>query len=329
MWEIYGTVPLIITASELNFEPERATEAEFDLFLTTELMAAAKDLPVTQNLWGKATKGAALATLGKYYLNSKQWQRAADINKQVIDLGKYKLFEDDLANMFAVENEENDEVILTAPAIPTNGMQYMVYAFPPNYPVLPNWTNFGNNICIYNDWVQTYHQNDKRLGWFLFSYTDIKGKLQNLLDPKSAGRAVRCFKYVPDPNAVGSIHGNDVPIIRYADVLLSRAEALNELNGPNQESVSLLNQIRERAGIPVYSISDFSTKESFREAILEERGWEFVVEGFRRVDLIRHGKLISKANERGVANIPEHMIRFPIPQNEIESNPKLVQNPGY
>jgi hypothetical protein len=96
LWEYFGPVPLITTAAELNLEPLRATDAEFNTFLSTELQAAATDLPLTQSLWGKATKGAALALLGRFYLNTLQWQKATDLNKQVMDLNKYKLFSGDL-----------------------------------------------------------------------------------------------------------------------------------------------------------------------------------------------------------------------------------------
>jgi hypothetical protein len=330
LWELFGTVPLITTATELNFEPFRATNEEFDSFITTELLAAANDLPISQDLWGKATKGAALALLGKYYMTSFQWQKAADIYKQVMDLNTYDLFRGDIANMFAVENEENEEVILTAPALTTlNGNNYMSHAFPPNYPIQSNWQNYGTQFCVYNDWVRTYHPDDKRLGWFLFNYTDTRGNFIDLWDPLSLGRGIRCFKYVPDPNALSVPHGNDIPMIRYAEVLLYRAEALNELNGPSQESVDLLNQIRQRAGAPLYSLDDFPTKASLKDALLDELGWEFVAEGRRRMDLVRHGKLVSRAIDRGATAAKDFMTLYPIPLNEIKANPNLEQNSGY
>lgn len=330
LWELFGPVPLLTTAAELNFEPTRATESEFNTFIATELEAAANDLPLTQALWGKATKGAALGLLGKFYMNTRQWQKAADINKQVMDLNKYKLFAGDIKNMFAVQNEVNDEVVFTSPALPTlHPNNYMAHAFPPNYPIQSNWTNFGAQFCIYNNWVKTYNTADKRLSWFLFNYTEPNGKVHDLLNPADVGRAVRCFKYVPDPNGVAANHGNDVPMIRYAEVLLNRSEALNEISGPNQESVDLLNQIRKRAGVPEYRVSDFTTKEALRDALLNERGWEFVAEGMRRMDLIRQGKLVSKAIARGATTAKDFMALYPIPLNEIKANPKLVQNAGY
>lgn len=330
LWGYYGTVPLITTAIELNMEPLRATDEEFNTFITGELQAAADDLPVTQNMWGKATKGAALALLGEFYLNTHQWQKAADANKQVMDLNKYQLFSGDIKNMFAVQNEVNDEVVFPGPASNIlHHNSYMPHAFPPKYPIQSNWRNFGAQFCVYNDWVKSYHPSDKRLGWFLFTYTDQNGIFHDLLNPLDAGRAVRCFKYVPDPEAIGIKHGNDVPMIRYAEVLLNRSEALNELSGPNQESVDLLNQIRKRAGVPEYSVSDFPTKDALRDTLLTERGWEFVAEGKRRMDLIRHGKLISRAIARGATNAKDYMTVFPIPLEEIKANPKLVQNAGY
>jgi hypothetical protein len=330
LWEFFGPVPLIVTAEDLNFEPVRATDAEFSTFIADELLAAANELPPTQSLWGKATKGAALALLGKFYMNTKQWQKAADINKQVIDMNKYKLYTGDIVNMFAVQNEVNDEVILTSPALVTlHSNNYMAHAFPPNYQVQSNWTNFGAQFCVYNSWVSTYDPADKRLGWFLFTYTEKNGKVHHLTNASDAGKAVRCFKYVPDPDAVGASHGNDVPMIRYAEVLLNRAEALNEINGPTQEAVGLLNQVRARAGVHEFSVSDFASKEAMRNALLDERGWEFVAEGLRRIDLIRHGKLISRAVARGASNAKDYMTLFPIPLDEIKANPKLEQNPEY
>src|SRR5665213_3478962 len=83
--------------------------------------------------------------------------------------------------------------------------------------------------------------------------------------------------------------GHSVDILRYADVLLSRAEALNELNGINQESIDLINQVKGRSHAKLLDIADYD-QSTLRDAILLERGWEFFYEGKRRADLIRMGK---------------------------------------
>jgi hypothetical protein len=262
-------------------------------------------------------------------LNTHQWKKAAKYDEKVMDLNIYHLFKGDIKFQFPVENEENEGNIFVIPTVPDQSHNsYMPHAFPPKYPIQSNWINWGTQFCIYNSFYKTYLPNDKRRSWFLTQYTTTEGEHVNLLDPNSIGKAVRCFKWWPDPNGISQSMGNDIVKIRYAQVLLGRAEALNEIKGPNQESVDLLNKIRDRAGISDYSLSDFPSKESFEKAILKERGWEFVVESKRRMDLVRQGKLIPFARARGI-DAQKYMTVYPIPQKAIDTNPNLKQNPGY
>ena len=122
--------------------------------------------------------------------------------------------------------------------------------------------------------------------------------------------------------------GNDFPVVRYADILLSHAEALNELNGPTQEAVDLINQVRAKAGVPLLVLSDFAAKETLRDHILKERGWEFFSEELRRQDLVRHGKFIEYGKSRGKVAF-DYQVLYPIPQSEIDRNSNLEQNDGY
>jgi len=110
--------------------------------------------------------------------------------------------------------------------------------------------------------------------------------------------------------------------------MLSRAEALNEINGPTMASIDLINQVRGRVNASLVSLNDFSNKESLRGFILAERGREFYSEGLRREDLIRHGKFIQQAIDRGIA-AADYQVLYPIPQAQIENNPNLIQNSGY
>ena len=90
----------------------------------------------------------------------------------------------------------------------------------------------------------------------------------------------------------------------------------------------MINRIRTRAKVPQLLLSDFSSKEKLRSAILDERAWEFAFEGKRRQDEIRHGVMISRAIARKKNAQPHHVL-FPIPQSEIDANKELKQNPGY
>jgi hypothetical protein len=75
--------------------------------------------------------------------------------------------------------------------------------------------------------------------------------------------------------------------------------------------------------------SDFSSKESLRDHILDERSWELYAENYRRDDLLRHGKYIQQAVDRGITNAQSFHVLYPIPQNELDRNPNLKQNDGY
>jgi starch-binding outer membrane protein, SusD/RagB family len=139
---------------------------------------------------------------------------------------------------------------------------------------------------------------------------------------------LRSLKYW-DNNTVGNHSGNDVPLIRYADILLTRAEALNELNGPTQAALDLINLVRTRAGIANLTLAQATSKDVLRDLILRERGWEFYTEGKRREDLLRMDKFISNAQARGITSASEKHKVFPIPQTEIDANSACKQNAGY
>ncbi len=328
--DLFGGVPLITSAVEQDLEIPRASAEATVAFIESDLLAATESLPVEPELYGKATKGAALALLGRVYLNTKQWQKCADILQQVIDLNKYGLFTP-VEGLFSVDNEGNQELIFVFASLAIGpGWNYMPHAYPVGYDT--DQVNFGAQFQLWRWFVNSFEEQDTRRNWILTSYTDKSGEFIDLMnDPIVPGvekKYPRSFKFPPDPNALGAVHGTDIPILRYAEVLVSRAEALNEINGPNQESIDLLNQIRARANASLYELSDFPDKESLRNQILQERAWEFFTEGLRRQDLMRHGKYISSAVERGVAAQPHHVL-YPIPQQELDANPSLVQNPGY
>ncbi|MEO1256152.1 MAG: RagB/SusD family nutrient uptake outer membrane protein, partial [Bacteroidota bacterium] len=113
-------------------------------------------------------------------------------------------------------------------------------------------------------------------------------------------------------------------IIRYADVLLTLAEAQVELGSGvtvNEDALAAFNQIRTRAGLEEVTSID-------RESVLAERRVEFAFEGHRWYDLLRSGRTIEIMSFHG-KNPQEHHLLFPLPAGELEINPNLVQNPGY
>ncbi|MCY1722078.1 RagB/SusD family nutrient uptake outer membrane protein [Prolixibacteraceae bacterium Z1-6] len=333
MYTSFGPVPLRTSAEE-ELELTRATEEEMMTFLETEFSEIILDLPApgSEKLYGRAHKGAAAAFLCKFYLTTKQWQKCADAAEDVMGMG-YELYPD-FRELFKVENERNDEYIWVHQAvIEAPGNLYINGAFPIGFAVEPKsgfiWTsnmrNWAAQYRLYDSFYNSFEEGDQRKELIISEYINKQGETVSLLNANNT----RSFKFWPDVNAQANHHGNDIPQIRYADILLARAEALNELNGPNQESIDLINKIRNRANLDDIAVADFGSKEALRDHILKERGWEFYSERKRRQDLIRHDKFISSAQERGITNAQAHHVRMPIPQIEIDANPLCEQNPGY
>lgn len=338
LYNYFGAVPLR-TSNDQEGTLARASDDEIKTFIETELKACVADLPApgAEEGFGRGTKGTALATLTKFLLNTKQWQKAADASGQLIALNYYQLYPV-FKDMFKVENERNKEMIWVVPC--TNAKVNMGNWFPSG--ALPTgfsytdqvpeyrWTSavqiFATKYKLRDAFVNTFDANDKRAILVIKKYMNTAGRLIDLTATPNSTSSIKYF----DNNGLKNECGNDIPLYRYADILLARAEALNEVSSaPTQEAFDLINLVRARAGIGNLTAINTPTKDAFRDAILRERAWEFISEGKRREDLIRQGKFISAATARGVANAKATHTLFPIPQAEIDANPKMVQNAGY
>lgn len=328
----FGPVPLR-TSTEQELEIPRASEEELLTFIETEFQEVISDLPEINQVeeYGRAHKSVARGYLTLFYLNTKQWQKTADMAQTIIDNGQFQLV-DDYSSMFHKSGELNSEFIWANYAELPAGNIWINGSFPPGFKSDPEtgitWTGSMNNWAtqyrIYDSFYNTFSQDDERLGLILEEYENLDGQIVSLRNSDD----YRALKYF-DPNASANNHGTDRPTIRYAEILLARAEALNELNGPNQESVNLINMIRARAELDNVQLSDFSSKEELRMHILDERGWEFYAERKRRLDLIRMNKFIDQAQNRGATTAQDYHRRYPIPQPAMDANPLLEQNEGY
>lgn len=333
----FGTVPLrTSTLQELSLP--RADDNELKDFIINELKFAIDNLPSPGEEYElyRAHKAAAMGYLIKFFANTHNWSEAASLSDVFLNSFKNYSLYDDYASMFKVENELNKEYIWVRPAIASSDRKtansWSNVTFPDNFKYSPEldltfkstWLNWPNEFRIYDDFYDTFEENDLRKNVMITYYVNKSDQTITL----KGNDNIRSFKYWPDQNHFGASHGNDIPEIRLADILLLRAEALNELNGPTTESVNLVNQVRSRAGIDDISITSISDKDLFRDLILLERGHEFFNEGHRRIDMIRMGKFISNAQSRG-KNAKEYHLVFPIPQVVIDSDPAITQNPNY
>ena len=190
--------------------------------------------------------------------------------------------------------------------------------------------------------------NDKRYPWSVATYRwngTPAAKQNRSIEQRYPGKYRRDVH--PGPKAK-NFTGTNVPLMRYADVLLMLAEAANEVGGPTDEAIEALNEVRRRAGIRecANNLDDMSkviltTKEDFREFIKKERALELCFECTRRLDLVRWGDLVenvkymssiaTQAYAKRVGNfIAEKHNLLPIPASEMNSNSLIRQNnPGW
>jgi len=325
-FSFYRNIPLILKVVEDPLDlPYQAVPDSVVSSVVRDLSTAASLLPdeVPANEYGRFTSGAALATLARFQLNQKNWTGARDAVYELMDQHIYDL-SPTYSAIFSVDNSYNPEILLCIPCIaqPGIGNTFVAHTAEPDY-VTGGW---GGHL-VRNEFYASFDPDDQRRSFLVNTYTSITTGTVN-----TTGNGYMIMKYEVDPGRSGAWAGNDIVLHRYAEVLLTLAEALNEISGPNQESIDLINQLRDRAFNNDTSkrlkLEDFTDKASLRAAILDERGWELYAEGYRRDDLIRHDQYISRAVERGKAAMDYHVL-YPIQQVELDRNPNLDQNDGY
>lgn len=326
---LFGDVPLVLkeTTSLNNLQIARTPTEEVYKQIIDDFSAAEAVLPVTYNAAdkGRATKGAAKSFLAKVYLTREEWQKASAKAKEVIDLGAgYDLWAN-FADAFLVANENGKESVFEIQAngiLGGEGSAMQGYMRPP-FDRVNGVAGFGDDPPTkgLND---AYRPEDKR--------RDLTLKLYSSSGTPAAPSTIAFPCYVrkyTDPSATGNNDGNNnFPIIRFADVLLMYAEALNEQGPGNTEAYAAINRIRNRAGLP--NLTEGLSQADFRDSVLLERRLELAFEGHRRYDLIRTKRLIAAMTAQNPSiQVKEHHYLLPIPQTEIDVNPLLKQNPGY
>ncbi|GAB3710406.1 RagB/SusD family nutrient uptake outer membrane protein [Spirosoma flavus] len=321
----FDNVPLILEPYESltqDFFPKQATPEQVFAQVETDLKAAESRLPnqpfsslVEQK--GKASLGAVRAALTDLYLWQKKYQQAADAAQQVISSPNgYALVSG--ANFGTIFNRNSSESIwevqFNNAYLESNNTNNLVNLFVP----------LGGTGYAGGNWSFTY--TPKLLNAYVSG--DLRGPatVRNTGTPNSTSfrdaNTAYINKYLgtlANGNAIRYFDANQV-IYRLADVILMRAEALNEL-GKTTDAIPLLNQIRTRAGV---SVTNASSQADVRLAIENERFLELAFEGKRYYDLKRTGRYAAVTGK----NDP-NWLRWPISSTEITKNPNLVQNPGY
>ena len=378
-------------------QSEAYAQAEKDLLAAIELLPETR----TTAEYGRYTKGAAKVVLSRIYLSQNKWEQAASILRSVIDSDIYALDrrngDESYEKLFQIGGEYSPEMIFCIMGIKdlhTNSRYQYLYPeacyggwhqfAPYNELVRAYFCSDGKDIYsseVYDD-NDPYANRDIRLyaSFFLPPLGSYTGTVYNNI-------AYDCFKganttdsynrytlfngYCPkkgcDPSVTNSLGSTPTytPLMRYAEVLLSYIEALNESNhsAVTQDILDLtINDIRGRVKLPPINISELSSQESVRNAIRKERRVELAFEGFRYFDILRWGTAMEELNHTftGVklSNDPNarnyrgsgataspvdenmyyqfearrwsaHNRYFPIPQSDLNINKNLKQNDGY
>lgn len=355
---IYGDVPLLLKPVEdinsPDLYPGRVGAEQVYKQIVEDLTAAeAAGLPMA-DASGRASMGAVKSLLAEVYLTmagfplnkgASHYQLAATKANEVIVSNSFKLFTT-YADLHSLATENKDEHIFMIQyliGVAENPMQAILL---PNFKDISKYgTEVGSTVPT-NQFFNSYEAGDIRkqdgVGFFYTTYYTEGWKL-----PKKDLAAPYIFKNF-DVLGHGTLGKEGTgqsslnwPQIRYAQVLLSYAEAQNEVGGgPSQAAYDALKSIRTRAGLTTPALATY-TQASFREAVWRERWHELCYEGITWFDMVRLRK-VYKESTNGFEDFVGHLfpdnnaklaakhLLFPLPTEEMKNNINLKpQNPDY
>ncbi|GGK12155.1 membrane protein [Yeosuana aromativorans] len=356
----YEDAPLITEPQTLeNAYVPKNTYAEITAQIVEDLKLAVDYLPTSQpdNLYGYATKGAALGLFARVQLYNHQYDGdygVLKLTEQAMGLG-YSL-DPNYAALFTPEKEQSPEIVFSIRflrgAATNNGETFSgTYQGTPKVDQRPMPNLVNDYYCIdglpvtssplFNPADQRQNRDPRATATIYFKgdqYYDDPVKVFPGNGPTSYGMR----KYIRrGPDAEGNASygegSQDFYLIRYADILLMRAEAMAE-TGDLSGATGLVNQIRDRVGMPhVEAVEGAVNQTQMIDIVRHERRVELALEGLRFMDLKRWGEVEDGFNRAAADPVgsynPQYLGGrsevFPIPQNEIDVNSNLVQNPVW
>lgn len=337
----FGDVPLVLVEikdAKEGYNYVRAPKAEVYAQIVKDLKDAEQKLPViyTGNDIGRATQGAAKALLAKVFLTQKDYPASVAKLQEIMSSGAYALAPSygdnfDPAKSNNVGHKESIFEIQYKSGGTGEGSGYNNTTPPNGSPIAITGVGSGNSAFMFptKNIVDAHPTGDLRKRINCDSLT------VNATSIVYFTRKYLHSTYGTPPPLQAFDGDNNFPVLRYADVLLMFAESSNEVNGPTPAAYATINMVRRRAyGLPVATVSTLRdvtpglSKQDFFLAVENERRLEFAFEGHRWLDLIRTDRAIPVMTALGFAIKPHHVL-FPIPQNQIDVNPKMTQNPGY
>lgn len=373
----FGNVPLAtdFTATDL---PKQATRQELYDFVVKEFTDVIPNLSTATGtaMYGRINQLAAKGLLARVYLNAgvytgtPQWDKVLTLTQDVISANKYQL-DASYRTPFSRTNDQSKEILFAVPydAVNANQSNFHMKTLKPDLRFVFNlqaqpWGGSASNP----QFIDTYDKADGRLGdtWLMGPQFDGQGRGYNFVEfvPSMTktdfnnGYPVKKYEIYAGETGASDV---DYPVLRYAEILMMRAEALLR-TGQADAAAALVTQVRQRdftganASKATVTGADLMKGSSYNYGwddtdgvvktapngtptlnggadiqygrFLDELGWEFAIEGHRRTDMIRFGIFTTKTWFNHKPNGAFRTI-FAIPQNAISTNSNLKQNPGY
>lgn len=351
---LWGDVPLITTpqtTSSPDFYPSRSSQEEVYNQIVTDLTTAEASGLEWTDASGRTSLGAVKSLLATVYLTmagqplnkgATHYRLATDKASEVIASGNFSLFSGygDLHNVAQENKGEHIFEIQFLAGVADNPFQEELL---PNFKDISQYgTEIGSCVPT-NSFYQSFEAGDlrkaDRIGFFYTSYYDKgNGPLKELSAPYIYKHFDSVAHGTSGREGTG-ISSLNWPQIRYADVLLTYAEAQNEADGaPNAAAINALKLVRTRAGLATPAVF---TQAAFREAVWKERWYELCFENITWFDMVRLRKVFNETTkgfddfvghrfaDNGATLAEKHLL-FPLPTADMRNNPNLIpQNPGY
>jgi len=376
--QLWGDVPIRteqIQGATEQLELPRSPASEVYELIIQDLEEAIAVLPKRSEYsqfdgpnTGRATQGAAQTLLAKVYLQrgsteglsvSGDFQNCIDYCDAVMASNEYMLV-DDYRSIFAVESENSEEIIfdIQHTAIAGLGGDLHGHVVPRRSDIgRRSWGNFHTELPFYRELLEN---DDERIESYIVEFVKdgdtIRYDPDNFENDDYVTDGVGMFKYVDfDASISGdAMESPNKVILRYADVFLMKAEALNEINnGPTDVAYNMVDEVRNRAEVP--DMTRGMTYQEFKDALLVERRKEFVFEymgwfdGLRNWDtftdrVLSHVQAREDSIQAGLwpdgnnaaprfftsRDIKSNMFKlFPVPQSVMDTNQELDQNDGW
>lgn len=338
--QMFGDVPLITVPQEPgdDLRPYRTDKAIVYEQIINDLTDAIELLPTREEYsssdLGRASKGSATGLLAKVYLVQKNYEKVVELTNSVTELG-YQL-NALYATNFDVYNKNSIESLFEVQYTSNAGESFWdnenqsswlsAYCGPRGADLVAGGSGWNQPT---QEFVDAYESGDLRKDeTVLYDGCPLFGGKAYESSYSTTGYNLRKFLVTKE---IASSYDNspmNFPVLRYSDVLLMKAEALNEL-GRTTEAEEPLNEVRARAGLSAVS---GLTQANFKEKVLHERRMELAFEGQRWFDMIRINDgqyALDFLHSIGKTNATSKHLLWPIPQKERDSNPNLTQNPGY